>query len=642
MLQRFVVLLALTASSHAASSPLQLTGTTALLGGNPYWVDPNAVGKIPRDIALKTFGNNTSLLGGFRPISVVDSATGSGATTESLEQSLTRFLAEDDVWSKDFSDIIYSQSTASDGQHERQGIFVNHWNHRTVVVGNVSDERGKIPEGPYFLSLDGGVHRVFRLYTDSQNAFAESTYADAEGNHAVLPANLPGGGLAIAVPSRLYYKATPERPLAGVRLGVKDIYDISGIKTGNGNRAWYNLYPPASQTAPAVQALIDAGAVVVGKVKTAQFANGEFANADWIDYHSPFNPRGDGYQDPNFSSAGAGASVASYEWLDIALGSDTGGSIRGPARVQGLYGLRPSHGAVSLNHTLPLAPEFDTAGLVARDPALLRNASAVLYGVSAYSSSDFPRTLLVEPYPAGLSQETTAALDKVLSGLRDFLGIEAITPFNITESWRTSRPPSAPETLDGLLNTTYATLITRRQTRLVRDPFYADYGRLHDGRLPFVNPVPLTRWGYGDSLPEAAVDDALRNITVFKDWFQGEVLPVDNRTCSSSIVAYASPPVIQYRNVYRSPPTVPFGFASSYWSVFGGVPDMVTPIGQTPYNSSITKHVENLPVTVNLVAAAGCEHMLLSLVAELAREGLLTSSAVGASSVDGGAILQRM
>lgn len=107
MLQRFVVLLALTASSHATSSPLQLTGTTALLGGNPYWVDPNAVGKIPRDIALKTFGNNTSLLGGFRPISVVDSATGSGATTESLEQSLTRFLAEDDVWSKDFSDSEY-------------------------------------------------------------------------------------------------------------------------------------------------------------------------------------------------------------------------------------------------------------------------------------------------------------------------------------------------------------------------------------------------------------------------------------------------------------------------------------------------------------------------------------------------------
>ncbi|KAI8248040.1 Amidase 1 [Colletotrichum sp. SAR 10_77] len=408
-------------------------------------------------------------------------------------------------------------------------------------------------------------------------AFSETIYTNVNGNHSVLPAGLPGGGPAIAVPSRLYYRTTPEKPLAGVRLGVKDIYDIAGIKTGNGNRAWYNLYPPANRTAPAVQRLIDAGAVVIGKVKTAQFANGEFADADWIDYHSPFNPRGDGYQDPNFSSAGAGASVASYEWLDIALGSDTGGSIRGPARVQGLYGLRPSHGAASLDHTLPLAPEFDTAGLIARDPALLRDASAHLYGVSVYSSSDFPKSLLLESYPDGLSHETTAALDRFLDGLRDFLGIQTITQFNITKLWQDLRPPAAPETLNGLLNTTYATLISRRQTELVRDPFYVDYGRLHDGRLPFVNPVPLARWAYGDSLPESAAEDAVRNITLFKDWFQDVVLKTDNRTCSSSIIAYASPPVTQYRNLYRSPPTIPFGFATSYLSVFAGVPDLVIP-----------------------------------------------------------------
>ncbi|KAJ0356639.1 hypothetical protein COL154_010935 [Colletotrichum chrysophilum] len=412
---------------------------------------------------------------------------------------------------------IYSQ-TVDDG--EDKGVSVKQEDGWTIVIDQLRNETQRIAEGPYFLSLKGTTHRVSRLYSDSQAAFSETIYTNVNGKHSVLPAGLPGGGPAIAVPSRLYYKATPEKPLAGVRLGVKDIYDIAGIKTGNGNRAWYNLYPPASQTAPAVQSLIDAGAVVVGKVKTAQFANGEFANADWIDYHSPFNPRGDGYQDPNFSSAGAGASVASYEWLDIALGSDTGGSIRGPARVQGLYGLRPSHGAASLDHTLPLAPEFDTAGLIARDPALLRDASAQLYGVSVYSSSEFPKSLLVESYPDGLSHETTAALDRFLDELRDFLGIQTITQFNVTKLWQDLRPPAAPETLNGLLNTTYATLISRRQTELVRDPFYADYGRLHDGRLPFVNPVPLARWAYGDSLPEPAADDAVRNMTLFKDWFQ--------------------------------------------------------------------------------------------------------------------------
>ncbi|KAJ0345826.1 hypothetical protein KNSL1_008070 [Colletotrichum chrysophilum] len=534
MFRRLSFFIVVVSLGHVASSALQLAGTTAFLGGNTYWIEPQAVGNLPKDVVAKVFYNQTAAVGGFVPLSVVHSTN---LTVGALENEFARFHAQDDVWNHEFSSAIYSQ-TVDDG--EDKGVSVKQEDGWTIVIDQLRNETQRIAEGPYFLSLKGTTHRVSRLYSDSQAAFSETIYTNVNGKHSVLPAGLPGGGPAIAVPSRLYYKATPEKPLAGVRLGVKDIYDIAGIKTGNGNRAWYNLYPPASQTAPAVQSLIDAGAVVVGKVKTAQFANGEFANADWIDYHSPFNPRGDGYQDPNFSSAGAGASVASYEWLDIALGSDTGGSIRGPARVQGLYGLRPSHGAASLDHTLPLAPEFDTAGLIARDPALLRDASAQLYGVSVYSSSEFPKSLLVESYPDGLSHETTAALDRFLDELRDFLGIQTITQFNVTKLWQDLRPPAAPETLNGLLNTTYATLISRRQTELVRDPFYADYGRLHDGRLPFVNPVPLARWAYGDSLPEPAADDAVRNMTLFKDWFQDVVLKPDNRTCSSSIIAYAT------------------------------------------------------------------------------------------------------
>jgi Asp-tRNA(Asn)/Glu-tRNA(Gln) amidotransferase A subunit family amidase len=69
---------------------------------------------------------------------------------------------------------------------------------------------------------------------------------------------------------------------------VKDIYDIAGLKTGCGSRAYFALYPPRNTTAPAVQRLIDQGAVVVGKTKTSQFANGETATADWVDQLCPF------------------------------------------------------------------------------------------------------------------------------------------------------------------------------------------------------------------------------------------------------------------------------------------------------------------------------------------------------------------
>lgn len=166
-----------------------------------------------------------------------------------------------------------------------------------------------IPAGPYFASSSGKIYKAYRLYADLQGAFSETSIETDNGTHTVLPANVAGQSLAVAVPSRLYYTKTADKPLAGVRLGVKDIFDIKGLKTSNGNRAWYHLYSAANTTSVAAQNLIDAGAVVVGKMKTSQFANGETATADWVDYHAPFNPRGDGYNDPSSSSAGPAAGI---------------------------------------------------------------------------------------------------------------------------------------------------------------------------------------------------------------------------------------------------------------------------------------------------------------------------------------------
>ena len=148
---------------------------------------------------------------------------------------------------------------------------------------------------------------------------------------------------------------------------MKDIYDVQGLRTGCGNRAYWQLYPPKNQTAPAVQHLLDSGLVLVGKTKTSQFANGEVATDDWVDLHAPYNPRGDGYQDGSSSSTGSGTAIAVYSWLDYAIGTDTGGSMRGPAGANGVFGNRPSHGAVSLDDVMPLSPPLDTAGIFTRD-----------------------------------------------------------------------------------------------------------------------------------------------------------------------------------------------------------------------------------------------------------------------------------
>lgn len=408
-----------------------------------------------------------------------------------------------------------------------------------VMSMGTLDASASLPQGPYFISASTGeVYMAYRLYSDFQGSLTEALLALPDGNFTTLSAAIQGtASLTVGVPSRLYYSPSAEKPLDGVRFGIKDIYDIAGIRTGNGNRAFYNLYPPASVNSVVVQKLIDAGAVIVGKQKTSQFANGQSATADWVDYHSPFNARGDGYQDPSSSSAGAGSSIGSYPWLDIAVGSDTGGSIRGPSGVQGLFGNRPTHNAVELTGVMPLSPRLDTAGFLTRDPTIWTTAQEVLYGKPTTYNS-YPSQILLYNYPtnASASPSNALALD-FAAKLQSFLSAN-VSSVNLTTQWEMSRPANTTASLAGLLNLTYPVIISKQQTALVRDPFYASYGAIHDGRRPFVDPAPLTRWAYGDSLPATALDEALYNKTLFMNWFNTKVLTPDPVTCSNAFLLY--------------------------------------------------------------------------------------------------------
>ncbi|KAL8865738.1 MAG: hypothetical protein Q9174_006725, partial [Haloplaca sp. 1 TL-2023] len=221
------------------------------------------------------------------------------------------------------------------------------------------------------------------------------------------------------------------------------------------------------------------------------------------------------------------------------------------------------------------------------------------------------------------------------------------SPLNLTSSWSATKPSSAPATLQELLNTTYPILISKQQTRLVRDPFYAAYAGVHDGRLPFVDPAPLVRWAYGDTQPNSSLIEARDNKTVFMDWFNSNVLPTNNNdtqeTCSENILLYSanseSPGVDPaYRNIYKDPPTVPFGFGTSRISVFAEVPDFVVPVGEAGYESVVTNHTEVLPVTVDLVVGRGCDGMLFNLIEDLTNAGILSVSQTG-QTIKGGEIL---
>lgn len=143
-----------------------------------------------------------------------------------------------------------------------------------------------------------------------------------------------------------------------------DLYIVEGITASCGNRAYYETYGTQNATGPAISRLIELGADIVGTTKTVQFANGDRPTSDWVDYHAPFTARGDMMTSPSGSSTGAGTSTGAHDWLDVGIGSDTGGSVRLPASVNGLYGIRPSVGAIDLTNVMPLSDVLDTAGYV--------------------------------------------------------------------------------------------------------------------------------------------------------------------------------------------------------------------------------------------------------------------------------------
>lgn len=148
----------------------------------------------------------------------------------------------------------------------------------------------------------------------------------------------------------------------GLRVAVKDLFDMAGLPTTAGSRA---VQPIPATSDAACLAGVRAGAVVVGRTVMHELACGITGINAW--QGTPTNPV-DGLLVPGGSSSGAAVVVANGD-ADVALGSDTGGSIRIPAACCGVAGLKTTHGRIPLDGVWPLAPSFDTVGPLARDVA---------------------------------------------------------------------------------------------------------------------------------------------------------------------------------------------------------------------------------------------------------------------------------
>ncbi|KAK3072590.1 hypothetical protein LTR53_006544 [Teratosphaeriaceae sp. CCFEE 6253] len=604
------------------------------------------------------------------PITVI-STNASTVTEQTLQTMLQSYADQDDVYTSDFLESIYmagaasvdasalahlasvnvSQVLVAAGTHIASGFKTS----PVVDGGNLST----LPPGPYlatFARSSVSFAPVYRLYEDTYRDFLCDAYdsGKGDGSFTALDRSLPSFGYpVIPVPSRLYYLNDP-RALAGQRVAIKDLFDMKGLITSGGSQAWAYISEPANATAPSIQRILDLGGVLVGKYKLAQFASG--ANPwDWQDEHYPFNPRGDGWLTCSASSSGGGCSISAYDWLDYAIGSDTGSSMRRPAAVSGTYGNRPSQGLMSLEGVIPLGGATDTAGVFARDPYKWSffakhwyipslHQSTNITGLSALEvpdNSGFPKTIL---YPTDyLPLNNSAAepiLDAFIANLTSIFGM-TVKRFNFTATVQKASDP-AVSNLTALTGGALGVVNSRTQWEAIAKPLITAWAALFDGRFPPIDPARRLGWrAYNETANSlTAYNEALALKNAAVEWYETQIQYSTPGSCSESVLLYdigtGGLPSYREQDLNNSPnasflAVKPAGAAITGANIcpLYGCADFTVPIGQVPYYSAVTLHVEMVPVTINMVVKRGCDFVLYNMIERLADAGVLKAVKTG-------------
>ena len=174
------------------------------------------------------------------------------------------------------------------------------------------------------------------------------------------------------------------KPLSGLGLAVKDLFDVEGLPTAAGNPDWLATHSVPKSTNSCVANMLEAGATFKGKTITDELAYS--LHGQNKHYETLVNPIAPAHI-PGGSSSGSAVAVSAH-LADIGLGTDTGGSIRVPSSYQGLWGLRTTHGVVACDNMVALAPSFDTVGWMTRDLDTLAKVADVC--LESATQTDIP------------------------------------------------------------------------------------------------------------------------------------------------------------------------------------------------------------------------------------------------------------
>jgi amidase len=408
---------------------------------------------------------------------------------------------------------------------------------------------------------------------------------------------------AITVAQSNAFVTTADLPPIGtgrldrLRFAVKDTIDLAGWQTGCGNPTWRDSHPTAVANAICAEQLLQAGARCVGKAICDELAFSLLGENYF--YGAPLNAKAPD-RVPGGSSSGSASAVA-CGLVDFALATDTGGSTRVPASNCGIFGFRPSHGFISVAGVNPLAPSFDTVGILAHDVNVLETVALVLLACAPLSAIGPGKIHLIRDAFALADVEVRAALSEPVRYLRDFFGkrVQEVSLRDLT----------AHEDQGNLAN--WADTFCVIQWAEIKSCLGAWIAEAK----PKFGPDVAASFELTNQLDRRRIAGALRRREQYFGNLRSFLGPND-LLCIPTTPALAPE---------KGNPPVRDSTGSGYYPRTLALTSLAG-IGRLPQVSIPVAHVSGVPVGLSLLAAQGEDCFLLQVVSTLAREKILPLS----------------
>ncbi|KAF1739803.1 Outer envelope protein 64, chloroplastic [Beauveria bassiana] len=572
---------------------------TAVIAGVNYLLHPEILGLIEEDI------NPDAVL----PVTLISTEELNSPNLDDFLKGLELF---DDVYSSEFAFALVEKPGANETSHARRSSVAGKHTYTVQVTDSRPNARAKasalstLPTGPYILH-GKELHQAYRIYEDELRAFSAGIVPekhdafDRWDRSPFDPRQLAnpcrsfvdlgdalqnGTHRPIAVPSRLYFSGPSiKKPLSGLRYAVPEDFDVSGLKTTLSSQNWTSLHSEAaSKHADYVQLLVDQGAVIVGKTKDGQFAEG----TSWVDATAPVNPRGDGKQPVGGAAAGAGSALSNYTWLDNSISQ---GALDGTLAQAAAFGL------FTLRVTAETASQQGSTGISSRSLEDLAHLIAPSFKLPWQATARPQRIVYPTDFAPLLSKKQQDLMGEFVAAWEKALGIKADN-ISLVDAWAKNPPSEAgKQTLhDYLGHAAYYSFC---------HDFYHNYDEFRSafktkfGEAPYLEPNVAEEWAIGAKTDGRA---AAKRLAVFSAWFDKNIVPT---TADALAKAAVIVPVLEQTSLKFDSDK---GLDPNILAPLLGTPQMSAPFAQLAIETGENAYV---PFSAGVIGAKGDDVMLV-------------------------------